>query len=65
MSKKNISISTNYEEIDDAIWNAVMEYTHELYGNDGHIQYVHDGESLVYIPSRASDCMKEKKKKDK
>jgi len=51
--------------MDDAKWNAVKDYTHELYGKDGHIQYAHDGEFLIYIQSRASDCMKEKKKKDK
>ena len=65
MSKKITTISISYEEMDDAIWNAVIDYTHELYGNDGHIQYAHDGEFLIYIQSRASDCMKEKKKKDK
>ena len=65
MSKKNITISISYEEMDDAIWDAVLEYTHELYGNDGHVQVAQDSECLVYIVTRASDCTNKKKKKDK
>lgn len=60
MQKKNISISTSYEEMDNAIWDAVTEYTYELYGNDGHVQIVEDIDCLAYVISRASDCTKNK-----
>ena len=49
--KKNSSITyiNTYEELEEEIWKAVVEYTHQLHGNDGHIQVAFDGEYEVYI----------------
>ena len=49
--KKNSTITyiSSWEEYQDAIWDAVVEYTHDLHGNEGHIQTAFDGECEVFL----------------
>ena len=65
MSKRTTSISISYEEIDDAIWDAVVDYIHDLHGDQGQIQVAQNLDSWVYIPTRyANACTDKKEEKD-
>lgn len=50
MSKKNSIVSVDsYEELGEEIWNAIVDYTHEVYGDSGHIQSAFNGEEEVFL----------------
>lgn len=66
MKRKITTISIrNWDELDDYIWDAIVEYTHELHGNDGHVQYAQDSDCIVYFVRPCNRLHKKDEEKDK
>ena len=67
MKKKFTTTYIEWEELDDEIWNAIVDYTHETFGDmDGHIQFALDNDNCIAYFSRSCKRLHKKdKEKDK